>query len=168
MAIEMCKLSFDEIKDGYQFEQLVAEYFRCLPKIEGTNVERVEVLSSGVGPDAEVDLVVHIHLHDGVQTVTRTYIIQCKFHKGNIHRGKIAKGNLAELINANKACGYVLICREMATNPLKEHFIKLGQSWPFIYSYHIWSGEEFLARLHEAPDKLIKQFFPIYFACSRQ
>jgi hypothetical protein len=42
----MSNLSLDDIKDGSNFEDLVAAYFRCLDGIPGARVDLV-----GIGPD---------------------------------------------------------------------------------------------------------------------
>lgn len=83
---------------------------------------------------------------------------ECKFHERNISLPMIDRGSLTDLITASKACGYLLICKKMATNSLNQHFVKLSENCRQHYSYQVWSGEEFLARLHEAPD-VDKTFF---------
>jgi hypothetical protein len=155
----MGKLCLDDIKDWRQFEALAAAWFRCLPQIGGSSVKCVEVQSSGIGSDGGVDLVVHITLDDGILTVTRTYIVQCKFHEANISPAQLGVRSITDLITAHKACGYLLICKKMATNSLKHHFRMLTENCPFKYSYEIWSGEEFLLRLRKAPKDILGQFF---------
>jgi hypothetical protein len=155
----MHKLSFDEIKDGHHFESLVSAFFRSLSDRPGGNINYVKVVSSGVGPDGGVDIMVYIFLHDGIQIVKRTYIIQCKFHESNINPDHLGRSSITDLITSKGADAYLLICKKMPTNKLKEYFEDLTRNCRNKYAYLVWSGEEFLEKLYEAPDSLIKQFF---------
>jgi hypothetical protein len=155
----MRRLSFDEIKDWRQFEALAAGYLKSLPEIRGSHVKFVEVHPSGIGPDGGVDLKVHISLDDGIRLVKRTYIVQCKFHESNIGHYDLRGRSITDLVVAHKACGYLLICKKMATSDLKDHFSKLSDN-ERRHVYEIWSGEDFLFRLQKAPVVLLRQFFP--------
>lgn len=156
----MCRLTFAEIKDWRQFEALAAGYLQSLPDIPGLYIKLVEVQPSGMGADGGVDLLVHITIDDGIVVKKRPYVIQCKFHDHNIGLRDVGDGSITDLITANNACGYLLICKKMATNSLKEHFRKLTKNCPFKYAYEIWSGDDFLGRLQKAPADVIRQFFP--------
>ncbi|MEL6538488.1 MAG: restriction endonuclease, partial [Bacteroidota bacterium] len=80
----MIELSFEEIRDGEHFEDLVAEYFRDLRKLPENNILDVKVEPSGVGPDGGKDILVSLRVDDEISTFDRRWVIQCKFHKKNI------------------------------------------------------------------------------------
>ena len=155
----MGKLCLDEIRDWRQFEELAAAYFRCLPAIQGSSLKFTEVQTAGTGADGGVDLLVHLTLDDGILTVTRTYIVQCKFYKGSIGLRELGAGSITDLITTHDASGYLLICKKMAKNTLKQRFHLLSQKCRHKYSYEIWSGEEFLVKLQKAPADVLRQFF---------
>ena len=52
----------DDIKDGYKFQQIVAEYFRVL-KLEKLDYHIADVLveDNGVGGDDGCDIIVEFH-----------------------------------------------------------------------------------------------------------
>jgi hypothetical protein len=164
----MYKLSFAEIKDGRHFEALVAAYFRSLAAKPGSNIKSVKVVPAGIGPDGGVDIKVDIETDDGVQIITRTYIIQCKFHKSNINPDSLGRSSLEGLITSNGGDAYLVICRKMPTAKLTEYFAGLNLYCRHKYSYLVWSGEEFLEKLYAAPDSVIKQYFPRYYARVRR
>jgi hypothetical protein len=155
----MGKLCLYEIRNWRRFEALVAAYFRSLPQIKGSAVKFVDVRSSGSGSDGGVDLIVQIFLHDGVKNIQRIYLVQCKFLNSDVGPGHMGGRSIKDLVTAHKACGYLLICKKMATNSLKEFFDSLTNDGNKL-SYEIWSGDEFLFYLQKAPIALKRQFFP--------
>lgn len=52
----MTELNFDEIKDGHQFEELAAEYFRSLKDIPGCLVVSIPFVTSSLVISGVLDL----------------------------------------------------------------------------------------------------------------
>jgi len=159
----MPSLSYDEIKDGNHFEELVAAYFNSLKSITGTNVTHVEVFPSGIGPDHGVDIIVEFIVTDLIKEFKRKWIVQCKFLNRNIKSEDISDIYIPQLIYSYGACGYLLICKQRPTNKLVTHFKNLNLSCKEKYSYEIWTGEEFKGKLYSAPQIIHQQFFTRYF-----
>jgi hypothetical protein len=159
-------LSFDEIKDGQQFENLVVSYFENLNKLKNLAITEIRVESSGVGTDGGRDILVHTRTKDMIPLFfKRTWVIQCKFHESNISTNKIADINIPTLIHSYKAVGYLLICRKNPTSKLTQLFERLEKECTFGYKYQILTGERFISMLSASfneNEPLIRQFFPKY------
>jgi len=154
----MTELNFDEIKDGHQFEELAAEYFRSLKDIPGCLVQLV-----GVGQDGGKDILYEFHVTDLIKSTTRRWVIQCKFSKKNVSVPDLGGISIKDLIASHDACGYLLICRSRPTSGLHDHFDRLTKNCRDGYHYEIWTGEQFKQKLLLAPETLHQQFFPKYF-----
>jgi hypothetical protein len=159
-------LSFDEIKDGQQFENLVVAYFENL-NIDESSITEIRVQPSGIGTDGGRDLLVHTRTKDIIPLFfKRTWVVQCKFHESNISTNKIADINIPTLIHSYNAVGYLLVCKQKPTSKLTELFERLEKQCTFGYRYQILSGERFLSYLlsrQEDNKPVIRQFFPQYY-----
>lgn len=154
------QLSFDEIKDDEQFEDLVIAFLEALREKDKVPLT---VKPSGTGTDGGRDILVKFTVDDNIEIFERTWVIQCKFHNSNISTDKINDINIPTLIHSYNASGYLLICKKRPTSKLTELFERLETNCSFNYKYKIWSGEQFINRIlsHE---KLLQQFFPKYYA----
>lgn len=161
------KLSFDEIQNDKQFEDLVAAYFENL-NIENLAITEILVEPSGVGTDGGRDILVHTRTRDMIPLFfKRTWVVQCKFHEENISTNKIADINIPTLIHSYKAVGYLLVCKQKPTSKLTNLFEQLEKNCTFGYRYQILSGERFLSRLSSSlqdSEPVIRQFFPKYYS----
>ena len=157
----MPELSFDEIRDGSHFEDLVAAYFNSL-KIDRQN-GILEVEKSGIGVDEGVDIMLELSLNDIIRAYNRKWIIQCKFHKSHVSPKEISGINIPALVHSHAASGYLLICKTNPTSGLTKLFRDLNVRCKFGYHYEIWSGEEFKSKLYTAVESLHEQFFPKYY-----
>jgi hypothetical protein len=149
----MHKLTFDEITDGYEFENLVESYLRNLPNTKVTN--------SGKGSDGGVDIFLKIEVNDAIKVFTRKWIVQCKFHKKTIGKADISDVNIPTLIHEHKADGYLLVCRREINSRLSDSFRNLRENCKFGYDYEIWTGSQLKDRII-LDDKVIQKYFPNY------
>jgi hypothetical protein len=157
-------LSFDEIKNGELFEDLVASYFKMLSRKSQSHIVNVDVKPSGIGPDGGSDILVKVKLTDSIADFSRVWVVQCKFHNRNISPQTLADINIPTLIHSYKASGYLLICKHKPTSKLTELFHRLGENCQHTYKYEVWSGEMFKTQLLVADEALRKQYFPKYYA----
>ncbi|MEY4902278.1 MAG: hypothetical protein RLZZ292_93 [Bacteroidota bacterium] len=153
------KLSFDEIENGDQFEDLATEYFNS---IQDEKILGVDVKKSGVGTDGGRDILVTFTITDSIKEFQRRWVVQCKFHKGNISTNKINDINIPTLLHSYKASGYLLICREDVTSKLSNLFESLEKECIFGHKYRFWNGSNFRSKLLRN-QKILKQFFPEYY-----
>jgi Restriction endonuclease len=160
----MERLSFDEIRDWADFEDLVAMYFRHQESDPANNVFQVEVLPSGKGSDGGRDLLVKFQVNDSVRPFFRLWVVQCKFYENDLKKSDLADVNIPTLIHQYKADGYLLVCKQGIVNTLATAFEDLNKNCRFGYSYVIWTGQDFISRIHVAPKELRKQFFPKYYS----
>ena len=163
----MMQLSFDEIQDHKQFEDLVVAYYENLNNLTKLNTTEIRVEPSGVGADGGCDILVHARSKDiFLSNFKRTWVVQCKFHNADISTDKIADINIPTLIHSYKAVGYLLICKQKPTSKLTQLFERLEKKCTFGYRYKILSGEQLRSMLlHdvEENDAVIRQFFPKYY-----
>ncbi len=159
----MNQISFEEISDGDQFEDLVAEYFRELKKDSENNITNVKVLASGIGTDGGKDILVEFELSDEITVFKRTWIIQCKFHKGTISPSQINKINIPTLIHSHNATGYLLVCKSRPTSGITDLFERLNENCTNGYHYECWSGSQFINKLM-IMDQIHGQYFPEFHA----
>lgn len=156
----MEELSLDEITSWRTFENLVADYFREVKNDKEFNVEHVEIKESGIGKDSGRDILVKLTLNDAIVSFKRIWVIQCKFHKGNIGKAQIADVNIPTLVHEYAANGYLLVCKADVTSGLTESFEELNKKCKFGYKYICWSGESFLRRIQFK--NVAKKYFPKY------
>jgi hypothetical protein len=160
------KLSFDEIQDHKQFEDLVVAYFQNI-NLDESSITEIRVQPSGVGTDGGRDILVHTRTEDMIPlSFKRTWVVQCKFHEANISTNKIADVNIPTLIHSYKGIGYLLVCKQKPTSKLTQLFEQLEKNCTFGYHYQILSGERFLSLLLydlDANASIIRQFFPKYY-----
>ena len=161
------KLSFDEIQDHKQFEDLIAAYFENLNKLAYMATTEIRVEPTGVGADGGRDLLVHARSEDIIPLFfKRTWVVQCKFHETNISTNKIADINIPTLIHSYKAVGYLLVCKKNPTSKLTQLFERLEKECTFGYKYQVLSGEKFLTLLFtslEDNKRIVRRFFPKYY-----
>lgn len=157
----MNKISFDEISNGDQFEDLVAEYFRDLKNESDNNITNVEVLQSGIGTDGGRDILIEFDLSDDIKIFKRKWVVQCKFHKDTISPSKIKTINIPTLIHSYNAAGYLLVCKTNPTSGLTELFERLSKECKDKYHYECWNGNQFINKLY-VRENLHQQFFPEY------
>ncbi len=159
----MRRLTFDEIPDWEQFENLAAAYFRHQAEDTSNNVFQVEVIQSGKGSDGGRDLLVKFLVNDSVKPFLRTWVVQCKFYERDLKKSDLADINIPSLIHQHKADGYLLICKRGIVNTFATMFDDLNKNCRFDYSYVCWTGEEFVEKLLAASPALRQQFFPEYY-----
>ena len=153
------KLSLEEIKDGGNFETLVAEYLRDTNDSQNNIPTLVEV--SGIGPDGGVDILVDFTIDDRIKSFNRRWLVQCKFRDKNISPSEINRINIPTLIHSYKASGYLLICKRSPTSSLTNLFSRLNRECKHSYHYECWSGKQFLQKLSFRKD-LFEVYFPEY------
>lgn len=158
----MKRLSFDEIKDADQFEDLTAAYFRLLHN-EHNAVKEILVDQSGKGTDGGVDVSIKVKVNDGLINFNRNWIIQCKFYEGTVSPSKMATINIPSLVHSHQAVGYLLVCKNGVTSGLTDLFRNLNRDCTFGYAYTIWKGDEFLKRIR-FHHSLLESFFPEFWA----
>jgi hypothetical protein len=157
----MNNISFEEIKNGDQFEDLVAEYFRDLESESENNITNVEISQSGIGTDGGRDILIEFDLSDNIKIFKRKWIIQCKFHKNTISPSKIQTINIPTLIHSYNANGYLLVCKSRPTSGLTHFFERLNKECKYNYHYECWSGNQFIKKLY-VRDNIHPHFFPKY------
>jgi hypothetical protein len=164
----MNKLSFDEIKDGYEFENLVAEYFRVIQQDDSNSIRDVEVNQKGKGPDGGIDILLTFELTDSILKFNRKWVVQCKFlNKPSTYKSDIGQINIPTLIHEYEAVGYLLIITNQAEAQLKATFERLDKVCKLGYRYEIWTGDQFIKKLLSFPS-LLEQYFPNYYQLNRQ
>lgn len=159
----MSKISYDEISDWEQFENLVAAYFRSLDNEQNKNVV-LEVNQSGKGSDGGRDILVKFLVNDSVRAFTRTWVVQCKFYARDLKKSDLADINIPTLIHQYDANGYLLICKQGVINTLATMFEDLNKNCKLRYDYVYWTGAEFKEKILLANLSLQKQFFPEYYS----
>lgn len=151
----------DNITDGHEFQQIVAEYFRSLKDFSnGLSIIDIDVEDFGVGPDDGCDILISFHFADSVMRHFKKYVVECKCHNGTIGVNHINTGRIGGIISQYNADGYLLICKKDASATLKRQFSQISEN----ESYHlkIWNGTQ-LWRLFVKNKDLIESFFPDYY-----
>jgi len=154
------ELTFDEIKDDREFEDLTASLLESLSKVK-KNITEITVLPSGVGADGGRDILVKLSIHDGLYHFDRRWIIQCKFHNKAISTSDIADINIPSLIHSYNAHGYLLACRVKPTSKLTSFIENLDKECKFKYKYRVIYGNALLGMIRDHP-LLIEHYFPKY------
>ncbi len=153
------KLSFDEIENGDQFEDLIIAFFESLKDEQRMSVK---IKPSGRGADGGRDILVTFVLTDGIDDFERTWVVQCKFHKGGISTDKINDVNIPTLLHSYSASGYLLVCRETVTSKLSNLFERLEKECIFGHKYIFWNGSMLTQKITDK-SKILQQFFPKYY-----
>ncbi len=157
--MEPVPLSFDEIRDWEQFQELVAAYFRTCQADRTLNVTEVKANVTGKGPDGGCDIEVTLRMMDGLDGFSRKWVVQCKFYTGTVGLSDISSVSIPTLMHSLGADGYLLVCKESVSSKITDQFKALNDACPFKRSYCCWTGDQFLERIKFKPD-LIKNYFP--------
>lgn len=157
--MEAVPLSFDEIRDWEQFQELVAAYFKACREDNSLNVAEVTARVTGRGPDGGCDVEVITRLVDVLQSIERKWVVQCKFHSGTVGLSEMASVNIPTLLHSHGAHGFLLICRGSVSSKLTDQFKALNEECANGRCYSCWTGEEFIQRIRSKPT-LIEHFFP--------
>lgn len=151
----------DDIKDGYKFQQIVAEYFRVL-KLEKLDYHIADVLveDNGVGGDDGCDIIVEFHFEDAIYRHSQKWIIECKSQKRAVSAKDINTNNIETIMKSKSANGYLLVCKNDATASLKRIFN--GCNSNSYNKYIIWNGSQLWHKLIKHLS-LIEAFFPNFY-----
>ncbi len=152
-------LSLTEIRDGQQFEDLVADYFREVKNDNEFNVDDVIIQQTGTGSDGGRDILVTFTVDDSIMTFTRKWVIQCKFYKEDVNKGHLSDINIPSLLHEYGADGYLLVCKNHYTSPVSKMFEGFNKECPFKRCYWIWNGQGILNRIR-LKGNIIKNYFP--------
>mgnify|MGYP000347905082 CR=1 FL=1 len=155
------KLSYQEISDWQVFEDLVAAYFKAIPKDESNNITEVKVEPSGEGPDGGRDILVTFRVDDSVQSFERIWVIQCKFYESAVSKTNLANCNIPTLIHEYQADGYLLVCKTGVTAGVSTMFENLNKNCKLQYQYDFWTGAQFLQKIMVA-EEILNFYFPEY------
>lgn len=151
----------DNINDGYEFQRVVAEYFRCLKQEKHEyQILDVHVEDFGVGPDDGCDILVDFWFEDAIDRYRKRWLIECKSQTKAIGSRDINIDNVETLLKINDADGYLLVCKSDATSSVKRIFKNLnGKSDS---KFNIWNGSQLWHKL-SARENFIKAFFPKFY-----
>jgi hypothetical protein len=155
------KLSFDEIGDWQEFENLATSFFEKVSK-ERNDALEVFVEPSGTGSDGGRDILVSINVNDSFISYKRKWVVQCKFYKKDLTKTEIAGISISDLIDEHGADGYLLICKNGVTAPVSNQFESLRAKCKSNRNYLIWTGSQFLDKLMLHQD-ILQRYFPNYF-----
>lgn len=151
----------DEITDGYFFQHIVAEYFRCLKKENnGYSISGIHVDDSGIGPDDCCDILVEFFFEDVIDSHSIRWVVECKCHSKNIGEKDIDGKNIDMILKQHNATGYLLVCKQDASSTLKRRFRCLNNDG--INRYVVWNGHQFWHKCMEF-ESFIQTFFPDYY-----
>lgn len=153
------ELSFKEIKNWKDFEDLVADFFREVKNDNEFDIESVDIKQTGIGSDGGRDILVTFLVYDSIKSFHRTWIVQCKYYNKNVGKSEISSINIPSLIHEYKANGYLIICKEDFTSGLTESFESLNKNCKFNYQYEFWNGTALLNRIRNK-EKIIRNYFP--------
>jgi len=159
------EIPLHEIKDWYQFQHLVAAYFRSLSGERNQyHIADTDVEINGIGPDDGIDILVTFHYLDAIKKHTLKWIIECKGKEGNGSIGlpDLDTNNILALLKAKKADGYLLVCKGNASNKLKTRFRELSTADEGKFSFEIWEGFVLWHKISER-ESLLRTFFPDYY-----
>lgn len=157
-------LPLNDIKNGYEFQQLVAAYFRSLKNEKHEyHIADVDVDDNGVGTDGGFDILVEFHYSDVITKHSYRWIIECKCwdKKRSLSLTDIDTNNILTLLKTKKANGYLLVCKGTVTNNLKQRFRELSNDDEKV-KFEIWEGARFWQGVSER-ENLLKAFFPDYY-----
>jgi len=148
------ELSFDEIKNWAEFENLAALYFRLQEEYD------IKVSQSGKGADGGRDLLLTISYSSPVRSFEHRWVVQCKFYNRDVRNSDFADINIPSLIHEYNAEGFLLICKKGVVNTLQQKLDNLEKNCKFGYAYRIWTGTIFLSEIIRMESDVVrKQFF---------
>ncbi len=151
----------DKIIDGYEFQHIVAEYFRCLKKESHSySIANIQVEDCGVGPDDSCDILVEFFYEDVIDNHSNRWVVECKCHNENIKERDIDGHNIDMILKQHNANGYLLVCKKDASSSLKRRFNSLNKNGS--NRYVIWNGHQFWHKCIEF-ESFIKAFFPQFY-----
>jgi hypothetical protein len=157
------KSPLSNITDGYEFQLIMAEYFRSLNSDKKDY--RVEVFDNGVGPDGGFDILVEFHHENVIGKHCIRWIVECKCwnEKSSVGLDDIHSDGIISLVNAKKAQGYLLICKGTVTDTLKKRFKDLTESNiinPLLFE--VWEGTRVWSQISQK-ENLMKAFFSEFY-----
>lgn len=155
------KLSFEEIKDWQEFENLATSFFEKISKDKNDAFD-VFVEPSGTGSDGGRDILVTVNVNDSFISYKRKWVVQCKFHEKDLSKTEISNISISDLIDEHDAVGYLLICKNGVTAPVSNQFESLRGKCQRNKHYLIWTGSQFLDKLILQKD-ILQRYFPRYF-----
>jgi hypothetical protein len=161
LSVIKMKIDFEEISDWEEFEDLVADYFREIKKLDNNQIIDVKVAPSGKGPDGGRDILVNFRLNDSIVTFERRWVVQCKFRK-TLLKSNLDSINIPTLIQEYGACGYLLIAKNSIQSGVTQTFENLRNNCKNGFFYETWNGNHFRQKLGFV-GKLHEQYFPKYF-----
>lgn len=155
------KLSFSEIENWQEFENLATSFFEKISEVKNDAIE-VFVEPSGTGSDGGRDILVTASINDSFTSFKRKWVVQCKFYEKDLSKSELSDINIPSLIQQHGADGYLLICKNGVTSPLSNQFEELRKNCRMNKNYLIWTGSQFLDKLILHKD-IIQRYFPAYF-----
>lgn len=155
------KLSFDEINDWDEFEDLMEDYFILIKNSNTNNLIDVYTQPSGAGSDGGRDILITFRVNDSIVSYDRKWVVQCKFHEKTISLDKISTVNIPSLIHSYNAVGYLLVSKSGVTSRVSDMFENLKKNCQFGYEYEIWKSNHLITKLGVLP-QLIEKYFPNY------
>lgn len=155
------KLSFSEIENWQEFENLVTSFFEKVSSERNDTIE-VFVEPSGTGSDGGRDILVTTKVNDSFISFKRKWVVQCKFYDKDLSKSELSNVNIPSLIHEHGADGYLLICKNGVTSPLSNQFEDLRKNCRMGKNYLIWTGSQFLDKLILHKD-ILQRYFPSYF-----
>lgn len=160
--MSLSKLDFIEIHDGNQFELLVYECVLSMYKNTMNPLELDDIIQPSEGTDGGVDFHFTVRMNDNLSTITRKWLVQCKFNKRKLYPKQIGEINIPTLIHQHGAVGYLLVTNTGVTTNVGKMFEELNRNCNFRYKYKIWTGID-LRNIIGQDDNIIKHYFPKYF-----
>ena len=151
----------DKIKDGHEFQRIVAEYFRCLKKEKHEyQISDVKVEDLGVGPDDGCDVIVEFYFEDAISRHTKKWVVECKSQSRVVGNRDINLDNLQTILRTNKADGYLLVCKTDASTSLKRAFKSLNDLGN--ETFEVWNGTHLWSQ-YSKREGFLQAFFPDYY-----
>lgn len=153
------KLSFDEIKNWAEFEDLAASYFRSQDEYN------IEVrLSADNSADDRRNLILSLNYDSPIlSSFKQKWVVQCKFYDRDVRNSDFSDINIPSLIHEYNAVGFLLICREGVMHTLQQKFNNLEKNCKFGYVYRIWTGANFLDKITmQKSEVVLTQYFSVY------
>jgi len=150
-----------DIKDGYQFQQIIAEFFRSLKSEKHDyHIADIHVEDNGIGGDDGCDILVEFHFEDAIYRHSQKWIVECKSQNKAVGPKDINTNNIDAIIRSKGANGYLLVCRNDATASLKRIFQSRNNESQ--HKYVIWNGNQLWHKFIRSLS-LIQAFFPEYY-----
>lgn len=159
--------SFDEgfplkkIKNGYEFQQITAAFFRELVAGPLKRDFDVIVQENGIGPDGGFDILVEFIYSNVINKHSVRWVVECKCWESNLSPRDINFNKIKGSIEAQHADGYLLICKGNVTDTVKKNF--RGWSNGSKIKYEIWEGHRFWEEINKCGTQLLQTFFTDYY-----